>query len=327
MLKLQTPSITIFWGSLVALTYGLSARLAFQSPWEDFLGLITLGFVIFVPLAIGALTVAFAPRRYKSSWVYGIFMPWLPCILLGIVAIVLAWEVAICIVMALPLFMVMSSIGGIIMTAIFSRLSQEDQRSTPIQSSLLGLILLAPFIVAPIENQFPAPDSIRTVETQIVIQAGPEGVWDNLVAVPPIRPEEHHFTVFNLLGLPWPVEATLSQPGLEGVRRASYDNGLAILEPVTVWEPYRHYAFGVQLDPTVAPPPPFEQVGGKYFEVQRVRFRLETAETGVTVLHLQSQYRLSTRLNFYGGWWIDFLLGDLQDYILGVIKARAEASR
>jgi hypothetical protein len=253
-------------------------------------------------------------------------MPWLPCVLLGSVAIVLAWEAAICVVMALPIFMIMSSVGGTVFTAIFSRLSREDQQSTPIQSSLLGLILLAPFIVAPIENQFPAPDAIRTVETQVVIQAGPERVWDNLVAVPPIQPEEHRFTLFNLLGLPWPVEATLSQPGLEGVRRASYDNGLTIIEPVTVWEPYRHYAFGVQLDPAVTPPPPFEQVGGKYFEVQRVRFRLEPAPEGAVVLHLQSQYRLSTRLNFYGSWWIDTLLVDLQDYILSVIKARAEAA-
>lgn len=327
MLKLQIPSNTIFWGSLVALAYGISARLAFQSPWEDFLGLITLGFVVFVPIAIGALTVAFAPRRYKTSWAYGIFMPWLPCLLLGLVAILLAWEVAICIIMALPIFMVMSSIGGIILTAIFSRLSQEDQHSTPIQSSLLGLILLAPFVVAQIENQFPAPEVIRTVETQLLIQAGPEQVWDNLVAVPAIQPEERRFTLFNLLGLPWPVEATLSQPGLEGVRRASYDNGLTLIEPVTVWEPYRHYAFGVQLDPAVAPPPPFEQVGGKYFEVQRVRFRLEATQTGATVLQLQSQYRLSTRLNFYGGWWIDLLLVDLQNYILNVIKARAEGTK
>jgi hypothetical protein len=121
------------------------------------------------------------------------------------------------------------------------------------------------------------------------------------------------------------VEATLSQQGPDGVRHARYDNGLALIEPVMVWDPYRRYSFGVQLDPSLPPPPPFEQVGGKYFEVQQVGFVLESAPAGHVVLRLHSQYRLSTRLNSYGGWWIDFLLADLQNYILGVIKSRAEA--
>lgn len=325
MLKLQAPSQTIFWGSMVALSYGVFARLAFQSPWEEYLGLITLGFAIFVPLAIGALTVAFAPRRYRTSWGYGIFMPWAPCLLLGIIAVILAWEVAICVVMALPIFMIMASLGGTAFTLIFTLLSKEDGGSTPVQSSLLGLILLAPFVVAPLENQFPAPTAIRTVETQITIKADAAAVWDNLIAVPAIRPEERRFTYFDLLDLPWPVEATLSQPGPDGIRQASYDNGLALIEPITVWDPYHRYSFEVQLDPSLPPPPPFEQVGGKYFEVQQVGFAMESAQAGDIVLRLQSQYRLTTRLNAYGGWWIDFLLADLQNYILGVIKSRAEA--
>jgi len=41
--------------------------------------------------------------------------------------------------------------------------------------------------------------------------------------------------------------------------------------------------------------------------------------------HLGSRHRLSTKLNFYGGWWTDYLLGDIQDYILVIIKNRAEA--
>jgi hypothetical protein len=246
-------------------------------------------------------------------------------VLLSIVAIILAWEAAICVVMALPLFMTLSSMGGVAFTLIFTLLSKEDRGSTPIQSSLLGLILLAPFVVAPLENQFPAPTAIRTVETQIMIKADAGAVWDNLIAVPAIKPEERRFTFFGLLALPWPVEATLSQPGPDGIRHASYDNGLALIEPVTVWEPYYRYSFGVQLDPAVPPPSPFEQVGGKYFEVQEVGFVLESAQGGQVALRLHSQYRLSTRLNAYGGWWIDFLLADLQNYILAVIKSRAEA--
>jgi hypothetical protein len=42
-------------------------------------------------------------------------------------------------------------------------------------------------------------------------------------------------------------------------------------------------------------------------------------------LHLSSRHRLSTRFNFYAGVWTDFIMHDLQQAILSVIRQRAEA--
>ncbi len=314
----------LFTGSLAGLLYGLGARLAFKSGGlEDYLGLITIGFAVLVPLVIGVLTVAFAPRKYKTSWIYAIFMPWLPCLLLAVLVTVLAWEVAICVLMALPIFMTMASLGGAAAALVFQL---KGRSSTPgAQASLLGLVVLAPYLLTPLEHRFTPPDLVQTVHTRITIQARPETVWHNLIAVPHIRPEEHRPALFRWLGLPTPVEASLSEPGQEGKRYAVYDNGLALLEPVTEWAPYRRYTFGVGLDPTAPAPPPFDQVGGRYFEVQQVGFDLEPDGAGGTVLHLHSRYRLSTWLNGYGRWWFELLLNDLQTYILGIIKARSEA--
>ena len=47
------------------------------------------------------------------------------------------------------------------------------------------------------------------------------------------------------------------------------------------------------------------------------------SSTGI-VLHLASDQRLSTGFNFYSHWWTEWLMNDLQSYILRIIKARAE---
>lgn len=314
----------LFSGSLAGLVYGLGARLAFKSSGlEDYLGLITIGFVVLVPLAIGALTVAFAPRKSKTSWLFGIFMPWLPCLLLAVMVAALAWEAAICILMALPIFTAMASLGGAAVTLVLTRLKGRSSSVIP-RAFLLGLVVLAPYLLTPLERQFTPPSLVETVHTRITIQAKPEMVWQHLIAVPHIRPEEHRPALFRWLGLPTPVEATLSEPGQNGKRYAVYDNGLALLEPVTEWAPYRRYTFAVDLDTTSPAPPPFDQVGGRYFEVQQVGFHLEPEHSGGTVLHLYSRYRLSTWFNSYGRWWLELLLGDLQTYILRIIKARSE---
>ena len=38
----------------------------------------------------------------------------------------------------------------------------------------------------------------------------------------------------------------------------------------------------------------------------------------------RSDQRLSTGFNFYSHWWTEWLMNDLQSYILRIIKARAE---
>ncbi len=325
MSKLYNSNYAIFFSSTLALLYGLWARLTFQSPWEDLwdlaLGTITLGFCFGVPAAIGALTVFFAPKKYKTSWWYALFAPWIPCLVLGFVVAILSWEVWICVVMALPIFLTMSSVGGLIMALIF--------RSGPkpaTQNTMLGLFLVLPYLITPLENQLPPPDSIRPVETQIEIQADPETVWQNVIAVPEIQPAEQHFSLFHWLGLPRPVEATLSHEGVGAIRHASFEEGLAFIETINEWEEQRSIRFTIEVERGPTPlRPPLPQIGGKYLEVFEGGFRIEPVSADRVILHLSSQHRLSTHFNFYGGLWTDWVMRDLQNYILGVIKARSEA--
>lgn len=325
MSKLSNSNYAFFFGSAVALLYGLWARVTFQSPWEDLwdlaLGTITLGFCFAVPVAIGALTVFFAPKKYKTSWLYALFMPWAPCVLLGSAVLLFGWEFIICVIMALPIFLTMASFGGLVMAAIF-----KNSQKTVTQNTMLGLILALPYLITPIEKQLPPPDSIRTVETQIEIQAGPETVWRNVIAVPEIKESEQGFSLFHLFGLPHPIEATLAHEGIGGIRNARFEDGLAFTETINHWEEGKGIGFEIKVNPGAAPArAPLNQIGGKYLDVFEGGFTIEPRGADRVILHLSSRHRLSTTFNFYGGLWTDWVMRDLQNYILRVIKNRCEA--
>ncbi|MFN8457010.1 MAG: hypothetical protein U0401_20485, partial [Anaerolineae bacterium] len=213
-------------------------------------------------------------------------------------------------------------IGGLLMVLIF----RNNQKSA-VQNSMLALVLVLPYLITPLENQLPPPDSIRTVETQIEIQADPATVWQNVATVPLITATEQHFSLFHWLGLPRPLEATLSREGVGGIRHASFEEGLAFEETIYEWQAQKSIRFSIEVKPEAAPlRPPLGQIGGKYLNVFDGGFWIEPLGPERVMLHLSSQHRLSTHFNFYGGLWTGWVMRDLQNYILSVIKARCEAT-
>jgi hypothetical protein len=310
------------WLAVAAgVAYGLVARLAFYGAtpaWENLFTTMTCGFIFLMPAALGYLTVRFlhAPRLWQR-----IVLPWLPGFILVATAFAVGWEGSICIVMALPAFMVMGSIGGLLEQRTRHRLSDRNQ-----MSALLGILLL-PYAVAPLEQLNGLPAQVRTVETQIVIDADVETVWQQIIRVPAITAEEQRFNLVHLIGIPKPVEATLSHEGVGGVRHATFEHGVTFVETINEWEPNHALAFTIDaLAETMAVEDLNAQVvvGGAYFDTLDGRYELEPLADGRVVLHLSSEHRLSTRFNFYAGWWTDWVMRSTQNYILEVIKARCE---
>ncbi|MCB0184908.1 MAG: hypothetical protein KDE31_11615 [Caldilineaceae bacterium] len=302
--------------------YGLAARLAFYGAnpaWENLFTTMTCGFIFLMPAALGYLTVRFlhAPRLWQR-----IVLPWLPGLILVATAFAVGWEGSICIVMALPAFMVMGSIGGLLEQRARDRLSDRNQ-----MSALLGMLLL-PYAVAPLEQLNGLPAQVRTVETQIMINADVETVWQQIIRVPAITVDEQRFNLVHLIGIPKPVAATLSHEGVGGVRHATFEHGVTFVETINEWQPHQSLAFTIDaLAETMAVEDLNAKVvvGGAYFDTLDGRYELEPLTDGRVVLHLSSEHRLSTRFNFYAGWWTDWVMRSTQNYILDVIKARCEA--
>lgn len=321
MQKIVIANPSWFLGLPIVLFYGLFIRLTFGASYlqGSIGGLVTLAFIFVVPFVLGLLTMAVLPQRLKSSILQAIFMPWVACGLVGAVLVIFAWELIICVVMALPIYLPISSAGGLLYYVLVRRRSEDTVHLG------VAIFLLMPYLVAAVENQIPSPQSVRTVNSQIIINAPAEAVWEQITSVPQIQPAEHHPAAFHLLGMPKPIRAMLPETGVGAVRQSSYDGGLFFVEEVITWQPQQSFSFTIALDSDANPPWPWNQIGGPAFEILDGVYTIEPMNEQQVILHLSSRHRLSTKLNVYGGLWTDFLLGDIQRYILTIIKQRAES--
>jgi hypothetical protein len=284
----------------------------------------TFGFMFLFPLGLGILTVYFAEREEPRSWKFRFFMPWVPTLLLLVVSGVIGWEGSICLLMGLPIFLLMSAFGGLA-AGIYINARRSRGRGAP----LILFLLLAPLASSAIENRLPLPQSTRTVNTQITINAQPHTVWQNIERVREIKPEEQRTSFFHVLGFPRPVEATLSQEGIGGVRHATFEKGVLFVETVNKWEVDKDLAFSIKADTKSIPATTLDEhvtVGGPYFDVLDGEYQIEPTTDGKVILHLSSQHRLSTRFNVYAGFWTDYIMRDIQQNILEIIKKRCETN-
>ncbi len=304
------------FGIFSGIAYGLILRFAFGSGGKSStLAVMSIGFVFFVPFVLGVITV-FSVK--DPSWKYSIFAPWLSVLVFVFFTALLGWEGIICIVIALPIFLFMSSLGG-----ICAKLLTKVTRRMYVFTGILFL----PFISSSIESQFALPASQRMVPTQIVINAPADVVWKNIIRIPKIQPQEHHFSLFHAMGFPKPIEATLSREGVGGVRHASFEGGLLFIETITTWQEKKKLVFSIKANTESIPPTTLDQhvtIGGDYFDMLEGAYTIEPMAGNKVCLHLSSTQRLSTRFNAYTALWTEAIMRNIQEYILAVIKQRCE---
>ena len=314
-------ALSIFSGLPIALLYALIVRLTFASKDYSFLfGTMSCGFLFLVPLAIGALTIRLAPDEYRKSTTYAIFMPWVSIILVAIGSIALALEATICILMALPIFLFLSSLGGFLF-----RQKEPNSSKPPIpKNTMLGIILLAPYLVTPFEMQLPTNESHRIVENEIRINAPANMVWENLVNIPSISSNEQQYSVFHTFGVPKLEEATLTHEGVGGTRNAIFENGLIFTETINYWDENRRIQFSISPSSQSTAPPPYKIIGSKYLAVTEMDYWIEQIDENNVILHLRSEHILTTHLNSYAGFWTELIMKNVQAYALRIIKNRSE---
>lgn len=317
-------SNSLIQGAAVGAAYGVFLRLLISFPKMGSIAnptnsVMTLAFIVLGPLVIGFLTIRKAQARQPAPiWIW-IVLPWASVAVMMAVTALFAIEGAICIVMALPIALVLSSIGGVV-AGIISRRHRINRTPT------LCLAIL-PFLLAPAESRLNAPLQTRTVSSAIRIHARAATIWQNIERVPAISPVELRPNWAHTIGFPRPIEATLSYEGVGGVRHASFERGLLFIETVTAWEPEHRLAFSIRADSAHIPSTTLDEhvtIGGRYFDVLDGEYSLEPLSNGDILLHLTSHQRLSTDFNGYAGLWTDAVMQNLQTSILEVIQHRCE---
>lgn len=317
---LRTRQLYLY-GTSVAL--GLLYGLIVYSGFASISLLMGVSFVFVVPFGIGVMALWLFPTPNDISYGRAFLLPILPLLLFLGITLLLNLEGIICIVLLLPAGIVTSGIGGVITLAV----RQNKQNS---QHYVLASLAVLPLLSGAIEYvSGSAPRSIRTVPSSIIIHAPVETVWQNIIRVPLIRPEEQQTSFFHAIGFPRPLEATLSHEGVGGVRHATFEGHVLFLETITAWQPQRHIAFTIAAQTDSIPATTFDQhvtVGGPYFDVLTGEYTIEQRNDSTIVLHLSSDHRLSTTMNLYAGWWTEAIMQDIQSTILAVIKKRCEAT-
>lgn len=306
----------------VAILYGLGARLFFGTKaWGDgverLFVVMSIAFIFVVPFAIGFIASYLSRQRTPFGALgFGV----LPALTALGLALLLAFEGLICVFLWLPLYVVLSALGGLTAWGVLQVMGERGR------SGVLGVVAVLPLGVGVGEHALPRGDESRHVATSVVVEAGAEDVWKEIVEVPAIRPEEHGFAWSHLIGFPRPLAATSDGRGVGSLREASFERGVVFLERVTAYDEGRLLSFSIHADVDSIPARALDEhvtVGGPFFDVLQGTYRLEQRD-GKTVLHLSSDHRLSTRFNGYAGLWTDFIMRDTQRYILRIVASRAE---
>jgi hypothetical protein len=324
-MKPLTQRQLIIDGAILGAAYGIFARFIFGfGLFGNFFDVMSCAFIIGVPLALGFITVWFTDYRKSNSWAVWLVMPWLSSLACLACALALVWEGLICVILLLPLILILSSFGGLVAGICLKILKSRRDRNY-----CLAIVALLPFAASPIEQLQSINSQVRTVQTQIQIHASSQTVWNQIRTVPLISDKEQHFSFSHMIGFPRPLEARLVGEGVGAVRFATFEKGVLFVETINEWDYPRRLSFSIRADSKDIPPTTFDKhviIGGKYFDVLTGTYQIEDIGNGDVILHLSSSQRLSTRFNFYSHFWTDYLMGDLQNYILGIIKNRCEAS-
>jgi len=313
---------TLLYIIFIPVLYSLLLRVIFEIDiLSDFMTVMSVTFFMAVPFGIGTLTIVFSPVEKVQSMAYRIMMPWVPIIVLCLITILLSIEGWACWIMIAPVFMLFASLGGI--SAGYFKLKKFRKNSR----LNMSLAVLLPFLLAPLEKTITVPSATYKAYTYIDIKASGPTIWENVVRVKTISEEEDQGSLTNFLGFPRPLKAELDIAAVGGMRKAVFSKGLVFTEVVTAYQPQKHMHFTISANPYDIPSTAMDEhvvIGGEYFDVLDGTYELQPLPGNVYRLHLYSHFQLKTTFNFYAGWWAKWIMKDIQNNILHVIKTRCE---
>ena len=224
-------------------------------------------------------------------------------------------EGLICLAMAYPLAVPLVALG----CWLGYRIAQSDR-----PRAMAAMLLLFP-AVAFSESAGVWEPPLREVVSSIEIDAPPEVVWTNVVAVSELPPPQRW--VFKA-GIAYPIRARYVGTGERAIRYCEFSTG-SFVEPVTVWNPPHRLSFDV-----TAQPPTMDELS-PYADLQpahiteslrseRGEFRLVRLAGNRTRLEGSTWYTVDMQPQWYWGLWSDALIHAIHVRVLEHIRDEIE---
>ena len=305
----------------LALAIAFSAYMLFNLSSAASVGFASVWFLALLPALLCALICHIGdPDRTQASSFY-----WLvPVILVAIVDVGSAFflrEGIVCLIMLSPIWLAAGWSGAFLLRSQRAAAS----RGKSLQSSFL----IVPLIAGIVEAQIPMPHEQVLLTRSIIVHATPAEIWRFAVSNPSIDPREGRWTItHNIIGLPRPRATLMKGTGPGAVRTAYWGANINFEELITEWSPGRklgwRFAFTNRsmqdyTDKHISP-------DGQFLKIDTGDYTIRPISSDMTQLTLNTRYIAMTHVNTYARFWGEFLMGDIEDNILTILKNRAEAA-
>ncbi len=187
MLYLLLRPIIIF--PIISVLYAIFVQYILQFESVKNLGMtMTNGGFFVIPFLIGVISVYGLENEKPQPIPFRIFNPRIPTIITMYCAFLVNWQGLICLAMAAPVNLVLSSAGGIAVGIWFYIFPGHRMNLL----TMFG-ILSFPFITGYFETYWELPNEIRFVETKIAIESTPEKFWKNIIRIPELEKSDAGF--------------------------------------------------------------------------------------------------------------------------------------
>ena len=310
---LKVIAIPTLYAIVLRFLYGVDT-------WAGMFNVMSKSFLFCLPTIVGALTVYFSSKENVKSFKYNFFVPWIPIFIFMLLTLAFAWEGWACWLMVLPLFLLAASIGGLI--GGYLKLRKKDNKV------YISVLAFLPIFISPIETLVGAIPGTYEAYTYIDIKSTQDRIWSNVTRVREIKEEQDKGWLTKYLGFPRPVKAVLNFNGVGAYREAKFTNGLIFHETVSEYIDKKKMVFSIKAYPYEIPSTTMDKhvvIGGQYFDVLNGTYELEKLNDITYRLHLYSHFKLTTTFNFYASWWAKWIMQDIQNNILQIVRHRAES--
>jgi hypothetical protein len=314
-MKKQSEFLWLAFG----IVYGLVMRVLFSHDLFH-QEVISIAFMIGTPFVCGAIIV-YGLRDTKPKISKMIFAPWLAIFLSMIGAAISLLEGSICIALASPLFLLLSSFGGLAMGLAL--------RWTNKNKTALNSFLILPIALAAIEPTGPYEPKIMEEHVSITIAAEPHKIWSKIINARDIQHKELPFNFTHWIGVPRPVEGVNVMTPEGEVRYSKWERGVNFSALVTHKIQDRSITWRYRFTDKSFPNGSMDdhvKIGGKYFNLYDTTFNLTPISKNLTKLEIVSHYSVTTDVNFYALPIANFIAHDFMSTILSLYKERSEKS-
>ena len=237
------------------------------------------------------------------------------------VLLLFAMEGALCIAMAIPIFVTLSFIGSIFAKSFNSFFYNKVQEKF-IYSFFIYPILLIALDSSPSSNDI----VLREVYSKIIINASPEKVWPSIIEFSELKPPKE--LIFQL-GVAYPIKAVIEGRGVGAVRYCKFSTG-DFVEPITKWDEAKELSFNVRYQPKpLKELSPYSNVNAphldNFIQSKRGQFKLTAHEGNKTLLEGRTWYTLKITPEPYWSIYSDWFIHKIHLRVLEHIRDEVES--